>query len=233
MTRSSVPVPTLLGDAELQSTVARLAAEIGRDHPDGVVLVGVLDGALMLMADLVRAMTVPVEVDFLAISRFAPDSGRVRLLKDLDLVIEGRSVVLVDVIADTGLTADFLLRQLRLRNPQRIELCTLFDRRRRRFLPIELRYVGHEIGDEFLLGYGLGYQGLYQTLDHVVAGDIHALRRDPRAHVATLVPQAPLGQAGRDGGRDRDRAGDDAPDLATHPREPGARVSASNPGVAP
>ncbi len=224
---SAVPAPSLLSAAELQSTVARLAAEIGRDHPDGVVLVGVLDGALMLMADLLRAMTVPVEVDFLAISRFAPDSGRVRLLKDLDLVIEGRTVVLVDVIADTGLTADFLVRQLRLRDPHQIELCLLFDRRRRRLLPIELRYVGHEIGDEFLLGYGLGYQGLYQTLDHVLACDIRSLRSDPRAHVATLLPQAPLGLRGRD------HVADPASDLAARPEELGARVGVSKPGVAP
>jgi hypothetical protein len=87
------------------------------------------------------------------------------------------------------------VRQLRLRRPRHVELCALFDRRRRRFLPVELGYVGHRVGDEFLLGFGLGYQGLYRTLDRVVAGDVRALRSDPRAHLDALYTKCPMGFA--------------------------------------
>ena len=130
----------------------------------------------------------PVEVDFLGITSYAPDSGRVRVTKDLDTDIGGRAVVLVEDVVDTGLTLAYLVAQLKERNPASLEVCTLFDKQARRIVPQPLDYVGFEIGDEFVVGYGLDFRGRYRNLDLVAAGDLEALAADPDAHVAELYP---------------------------------------------
>jgi hypoxanthine phosphoribosyltransferase len=127
-----------------------------------------------------------VEVDFLSISSYAPGTGRVRIVKDLETDIYGRDVVLVEDIVDTGLTLTYLLGQLGRRAPRSLEVCTLLDKRQRRIVPTPVRYVGFEIGDEFALGYGMDFAERYRNLDHVVAGDIRALLEDPDAHVRDL-----------------------------------------------
>ena len=172
--------------AELAETVARLAAEIDRDHPDGVVLIGVLKGSLFFLADLSRAITVPCEVDFIAISHFAPDSGRVRIVKDLEGDIAGRAVVLVEDVVDTGLTLSYLLGQLASRGPASLEVCALLDRSRRRIVPLPTRYCGLEIEDVFMLGYGLDYGERYRNHPGLVIGDLRVLERDPDAYVSNL-----------------------------------------------
>ncbi len=177
--------------AELAETVTRLAAEIDRDHPDGVVLIGVLKGSVFFMADLVRAITVPCEVDFIAISHFAPDSGRVKIVKDLDGDIAGRNVVLVEDIVDTGLTLSYLLTQLAARGPASLEICALLDRSRRRIVPLPTRYCGAVIEDVFMLGYGLDFAERYRNHPGLVIGDVRVLERDPDAYVSNLF--------GRDG----------------------------------
>lgn len=176
----------LLDEAALQERVQRLAREIARDHPDGVVLIGVLKGSVVFLADLARAVTgVPVVVDFFAISRFAPDSGRVRILKDLDLDIAGRDVVVVEDIVDTGLTLSYLLRQLEERAPSCIDVCTLLDRAERRIVPLPLRYVGEELpGDAFVLGYGLHQGERYRNLPVVIEADRRTVTDDPDAYLA-------------------------------------------------
>jgi len=136
---AAVPKPWM-DAAEVAEIVARLAGEIDRDHPDGVVLIGVLKGSLFFLADLARAITVPCEVDFIAISHFAPDSGRVRIVKDLEGDIAGRSVVVVEDVVDTGLTLSYLLGQLRARNPASLAVCALLDRSRRRIAPLPKHY---------------------------------------------------------------------------------------------
>ena len=114
----------------------RLGREIARDHPDGVVLVGVLKGALIFLADLARAIPdIDVTIDFISISRFAPDSGRVKILHDLDTDISGRDVVLVEDIVDTGLTLAYLVGQLAARGPRRLSTCAMLDRPLRRIVP--------------------------------------------------------------------------------------------------
>lgn len=168
----------------LRAGVRRVADEIAAAHPDGVLLIAVLKGSVPFTADLIRSLTVPVEVDFLAISAYAPDSGRVRIVKDLDADIYGRAVVLVEDIVDTGLTLAYVRGELERRAPASLEVCTLLDRAPRRILPTPLRYVGFEIGDEFVLGYGLDFEERYRHLDHVVAGDVHALRSDPDVYAA-------------------------------------------------
>jgi hypoxanthine phosphoribosyltransferase len=172
--------------AEVAETVARLAAEIDRDHPNGVVLIGVLKGSVFFLADLARAVTVPCEVDFIAISHFAPDSGRVRIVKDLEGDIAGRAVVLVEDVVDTGLTLSYLLGQLRNRNPASLAVCALLDRSRRRIVPLPKHYCGVAIDDEFVLGYGLDYGERYRNHPGLVIGDLRVLERDPDAYVSNL-----------------------------------------------
>ncbi|MDQ4068404.1 MAG: hypoxanthine phosphoribosyltransferase [Actinomycetota bacterium] len=163
-----------------------MAAAISRDHDDGVVLVAVLKGSVPFLADMVRQLTIVPVVDFMAISAYAPETGRVRIVKDLDLDIFGRAVVLVEDIVDTGLTLTYLLDELRRREPRSLETCTLLDRACRRIIPTPIRYRGFEIGEEFVLGYGLDFAQRYRNLDRVVVGDLAVLRNDPDAYVPAL-----------------------------------------------
>jgi len=177
----------LLSQDALAEHVAALGRRIAADHPDGVVLVGVLKGALVFLADLARAIPdVDVEIDFLAISRYAPDSGRVRILMDLEADIEGRDVVLVEDMVDTGLTLAYLLRHLEERRPRTVDVCTLLDRPVRRIVPLDVRYAGEEIGDVFVLGYGLHHADLYRNLPFVVTADRAVVVDRPEAYVAAL-----------------------------------------------
>jgi hypoxanthine phosphoribosyltransferase len=175
----------LLDRAALRARVADLAGQIAADCPDGVVLVGVLKGALVFLADLARAIqAVDVQLDFLAISRYAPDSGRVRILQDLDLDVAGRDVVLVEDLVDTGLTLAYLLGHVRERGPRRLEVCALLDRSARRIVPLDVRYVGLEVpGDAFVLGYGLHYGERYRNLPVIVEADRVAVAADPDAYL--------------------------------------------------
>ena len=181
------PDQVLLDREDIAGLVARLATEIETDHPDGVVLIGVLKGALLFVADLARAIQgIDVAVDFLAISRYAPDSGRVRILQDLDLDVGGRDVVLVEDLVDTGLTVAYLLQHLGQRGPRSLDVCTLLDRTVRRIVPLPLRYVGQEIpGDAFVLGYGLHVEERYRNLPFVVQGERAVLAEDPGAYLAS------------------------------------------------
>jgi hypoxanthine phosphoribosyltransferase len=182
------PVPeTLLDEAAIGVCVRRLAGEVSADHPDGVVLVGVLKGASIFLADLARAIdAIDVEVAFIAISRYAPDSGRVRILHDVDLDLEGRDVVIVEDLVDTGLTLGYLVEHLRGRRARRVEVCALLDRPVRRILPLAVRYVGVEIPDVFVLGYGLHRADLYRNVARVVVADPDIVRERPDAYVTTL-----------------------------------------------
>ncbi len=170
----------------LHAGVRRLAAEISASYEDGLVLVAVLKGSVPFLADLVRSLTIVPELDFLAISAYAEDTGRVRLVKDLHLDIAGRDVVLVEDIIDTGLTLTYVLGELGRRGPRSLEACTLLDKTARRIVPTPVRFVGFTVADEFVLGYGLDFAERYRNLDLVVAGDLGLLRRDPDAYVDDL-----------------------------------------------
>ena len=178
----------MLLDAEaIAEHVRRLGRAIADDHPGGVVLVGVLKGALIFHADLARAIPdIDVEVDFMSISRFAPDSGRVRILHDLETDISGRDVVLVEDMVDTGLTLAYLMSQLAARAPHRLEACTLLDRPSRRIVPQHVRYRGMELAGEYVLGYGLHVRDLYRNLPYVVSADRDVLLTRPDAYVADV-----------------------------------------------
>lgn len=202
------PPPTVLVDRDsLARHVERIGRAITADHPDGVVLVGVLKGALIFLADLARAITeIGVTVDFLAISRYAPDSGRVRILKDLDVDVEGRDVVIVEDLVDTGLTITYLLSHVRERGPRSVDVCTLLDRPARRIVPQPVRYVGQRIDDVFVLGYGLHYADLYRNVPYIVEADRRVVLERPAAYVDALYggridavggsASTPIGKAG-------------------------------------
>jgi hypoxanthine phosphoribosyltransferase len=181
----------LITPGELQEGVGRLAAEISAAYEDGVVIVAVLKGSLLFLADLVRRLSLRPTLDFLAISRYEPDSGRVRLVKDLDTDIAGRHVLLVEGIVDTGLSLGYLLGELGRRRPASLEVCTLLDKRARRILPTPLAFVGFEVPDVFVLGYGLDFAGRYRNLDVVVGGDLDVLGADPDAYVDQLYGRDP------------------------------------------
>ena len=208
--------PVLLDQAEIEQCVRSLGAEIAADHPDGVVLVGVLKGALIFVADLARAIRgVDVIVDFIAISRYAPDSGRVRITHDLTTDLTGCDVVIVEDIVDTGLTLGFLVEHIRARGAQTVSVCALLDRPARRILPLPVRYVGREIPDVFVLGYGQHLADLYRNLPCVVEADRGLLAVDPGAYVDALYSRAPAAEGLPEG-------------LPKHlpqgPEGPGARV---------
>jgi hypoxanthine phosphoribosyltransferase len=177
----------LLDPAAIGEHVRRLGREIARDHPDGVVLVGVLMGALIFLADLARAIPdIGVTIDFISISRFAPDSGRVKILHDLSDDIGGRDVVLVEDIVDTGLTLAYLVGQLSARGPRRLSTCAMLDRPNRRIVPQTVDYRGYELDGEYVLGYGLHVRDLYRNVPSVVAADRDTLVARPDAYVADL-----------------------------------------------
>jgi hypoxanthine phosphoribosyltransferase len=179
-------VRELVGRAELSDTVRRLGAELSEVYDDGVVLVAVLKGSVPFLADLVRAMTITPVIDFLAISHYSEGTGRVRIIKDLDLDVHDRDVVLVEDIVDTGLTSTYLLGELSSRGPRSVAVCTLLDRAVLRIVPTPVRFRGFEIEEPFVLGYGLDWQGRYRNLDRLVVGDLATLRDDPDAYVADL-----------------------------------------------
>ena len=179
-------VRPLIGAKEIQAAVRRLGGEVSAAYPGGVLLVGVLKGSVPFLADLVRALDVECSVDFLAISAYAEGTGRVRIVKDLDTDIWGRDVVLVEDLVDTGLTATYVLGELRRRGPRSVEVCTVLDKSVRRLVPVPLRFVGFEIGDDFVVGYGMDFAERYRNLDRIVAADLNALRADPDAHVELL-----------------------------------------------
>jgi hypoxanthine phosphoribosyltransferase len=156
---------------DLARRVGELAQEVSRDYEDGdLVLIGVLKGAVFFVADLMRALTVPCEVDFMAVASYGSatkSSGVVRILKDLDAVIEGRDVLIVEDIVDSGLTLQYLLRSLAGRNPRSLEVCALLMKPVSPNVDLRLRYVGFEIPDEFVVGYGLDHDERYRNLPFV------------------------------------------------------------------
>lgn len=176
----------LLTPAQLAELAAETAAAIGRDHPAGVTLVGVLKGSVPFLADLSRHLRVPTRIEFVALAPYDGATGRTRVVTDLGAPIAGESAVIVSGIVDTGFTTDFLLRHLRAGEPASLRVCTLADKRARRILPVPVDYAAFEAPDRFLLGYGLDYAGRYRNLRGLWAADGAALADDPDRHVAAL-----------------------------------------------
>jgi hypoxanthine phosphoribosyltransferase len=156
---------------QLEARVRQLAAEIGRDYAGKeLLLVGVLKGAVFFMADLARLLPVPCSLDFMAVSSYGSStgsSGVVRILKDLDITIEGRDVLIVEDIIDSGLTLNYLLKSLRARKPASLAVCTLLAKPTRHKIHLQCKYIGFEIPDEFVVGYGLDLAQRFRNLDHI------------------------------------------------------------------
>jgi hypoxanthine phosphoribosyltransferase len=169
----------LIEEDAVAARVAELGAEVSDDYAGkDLLLVGVLKGAVFFMADLMRRLTIPCEVDFMAISSYGAStdsSGVVRILKDLDVSIEGRDVLVVEDIIDSGLTLSYLIRNLESRNPASLEICALLTKPERREIDVEVRYTGFEIPNEFVIGYGLDFGERYRNLPYVAVLDPDAV----------------------------------------------------------
>jgi hypoxanthine phosphoribosyltransferase len=168
---SRLPAPVvLLSEAQLQERVASLAAEIRRDFPDGLHFVAVLKGAFVFLSDLIRRLEGQVSLDFMAVSSYgsgATSSGEVRLLKDLDTTLKDKHVVIVEDIVDTGLTLTYLQEILRARGPRTLRTACLLSKPSRRKVNVRVEYIGFEIEDHFVVGYGLDYGEQFRNLPFI------------------------------------------------------------------
>ncbi|MEA3502603.1 MAG: hypoxanthine phosphoribosyltransferase [Actinomycetota bacterium] len=166
---------TLVSAEEIDAKLKEMGAEITRDYEGkDLLLVGILKGAVVVMADLARHIALPLEFDFMAVSSYGAStksSGVVRILKDLDEEIEGRHVLIVEDILDTGLTLQYLIKNLQVRNPASLKLATLLIKDGVERPPLDVAYEGFHIGPEFVIGYGLDFDGKYRNLPHVAVVD--------------------------------------------------------------
>jgi hypoxanthine phosphoribosyltransferase len=161
----------VLTEDEIQRRVAELGEEISRDYgEESILLIAVLRGAALFVADLSRAITSPIEIDFMAVSSYGSStesSGVVRIIKDLEELIEGRNVLVVEDIIDTGLTLKYLLKNLASRKPKTLEIVSLLYKKDKQRVPISCKYVGFDVPDEFVVGYGLDYAENYRNLPYI------------------------------------------------------------------
>jgi hypoxanthine phosphoribosyltransferase len=166
------PGRVIISEAELQTRIVELGAELARDFArERPILVGILQGAFLFMADLIRATPIELTTDFIGVASYAggKSSGQVRIVSDLSVSIEGRTVVIVEDIVDTGLTLTYLKRTLEARHPRTLRVCVLVDKVERRTVDVAVDYVGFTIPNVFVVGYGFDYDGLYRNLPYVAA----------------------------------------------------------------
>ncbi|TCJ16244.1 hypoxanthine phosphoribosyltransferase [Rubrobacter taiwanensis] len=161
----------LIHSDQIQQKVRELGGQITEDYQGKrPLLVGILRGATIVMADIMRQIDLPCEIDFMEVSSYGSgttSSGVVRILKDLEEDISGRHVIIIEDIIDTGLTLSYITRALRTRRPASLEICALLTKPSRRKVDLDVRYLGFEIPDEFVIGYGLDYAGSYRNLPHI------------------------------------------------------------------
>lgn len=161
----------LYSEADLKAKVKELAARISADYEGkDLLLIGVLKGANVFMCDLMREISFPILIDFIAASSYGhstESSGVVKILKDLDYSIEGRDVIIIEDIIDTGLTLKYLIENFRSRKPRSLEICTLLDKPERRIAQLSVKYIGYQIPDEFIVGYGIDYAERYRNLPYI------------------------------------------------------------------
>ncbi len=161
----------LISTEEIQNKVRQIAAAISRDYLGrNPLLVGVLKGVLFFMADLLREISIPTEIDFIAVASYSSESreqGVVRMVKDLEIPIAGRHVIFVEDVVDTGLTLNYILSNLRARQPASLEVCVLFNKPDHRIIDLPLKYRGFDLPDRFVVGYGLDYKEKYRSLPYL------------------------------------------------------------------
>jgi hypoxanthine phosphoribosyltransferase len=167
----STNLRVLLSAAQIKQRVREMGRQIDADYTGGpIYMISVLKGSFIFMADLARAVRHPVRIDFMGISSYGngkTTSGEVKLTRDLDISIEGQNVLIVEDIVDSGVTLNYLLRLLHQRNPKSIHIATLLDKPERRIRPVDIRYTGFQIPDEFVIGYGLDYAEDYRNLPDI------------------------------------------------------------------
>ena len=164
------PSEILLSEEQIQKRVAAMAQEIRRDFPNDLHLIAVLKGAFVFLSDLIRQLPGQVSLDFMAVSSYAKgttSSGEVRLMKDLDTTLDGRNVIIVEDIVDTGLTLTYLQDILRARNPRSLRTACLLSKPSRRQVNVKVEYIGFTIEDRFVVGYGLDYAEQYRNLPYI------------------------------------------------------------------
>lgn len=180
------PMEVLIGTADIQRRIGELGKQIARDHPEGTpLLVGVLNGCIFFVADLMRAIPIPHEIDFVSVTsygRSSESSRSPRLVKDLERPIEGRDVILVEDIVDSGHTLAFLRDALLSRKPRSLRIATLLDKRERREREVSLDYIGFEVPDRFLVGYGLDFAERFRHLPYIAAISKAELESEHAAH---------------------------------------------------
>ena len=161
----------LQNQKEIDARITELATELDDYLSEGDVVVGVLKGCLPFLADLVRKLNHAIETDFLALTSFEENTGRVRLTRDLGIDVSGRNVLLVEDVVDTGFRLDFLRRHLETHEPAEVRVCTLFDRSDRRILPVKVEYSGFVLQEGFIVGYGIDHLGMFRNLPSVVTAN--------------------------------------------------------------
>ncbi|HEY4086425.1 MAG TPA: hypoxanthine phosphoribosyltransferase [Bryobacteraceae bacterium] len=166
-----MPLRPLISEHQIQARIAEMSARIDADYPDGdLYLIGILKGACFFLADLARAIRRETFIDFMGISSYGMNtrsSGEVKITRDLDISLEGRHVLIVEDIIDSGVTLHYLMSVLQTRKPKSVRVATLLDKPNRRIRPVDVAYVGFQIPDEFVVGYGLDYAERYRTLRDV------------------------------------------------------------------
>jgi len=171
MEMESVIDHVLISEEQLSKKVKELASKINRDYAgEELLLIGVLKGSVMFAVDLMREISIPVELDFMAVSSYGSGvktSGVVKILKDLDNSVEGKNILIVEDIVDSGLTLSYLKEMLLSRNPASVRICTILNKPSRRNSAVEVDYSGYDIPDEFVVGYGLDYNQKYRNLPYV------------------------------------------------------------------
>ncbi len=164
-------VRVLFDSETIEKRVTEMGSEISEAYEGGVpLLVGVLKGCTMFMSDLIKHIEIPLEIDFIAVTSYhgtEPSSGAVRIVKDLDRAIEGRELLVIEGIVDTGMTIGYILRNLQARQPKSIRLCTFLDKPARRIVNVPIDFRGYEIPDRFVVGYGLDFLQLYRNLPYI------------------------------------------------------------------
>lgn len=171
--------PKLLQNKEeIDARIMELAIELDDYLGEGDVVVGVLKGCLPFLADLVRKLNHEIETDFLALTSFQENTGRVRLTRDLGIDVSGRNVLLVEDVVDTGFRLDFLRRHLETHEPAEVRVCTLFDRSDRRVLPVKVEYSGFVLKEGFIVGYGIDHLGMFRNLPSVVSANQELLDQE-------------------------------------------------------
>jgi len=182
LTKNNILGEVLFSNSDIKNRISELGKEITQDYKDkNLLLVSVLRGGVIFLCDLMKEISLPLSIDFMSISTYGingTSTGIVRITKDLDESIEGKDVLIVEDIIDTGLTISYLLRNLKSRFPNSLEICTLLDRDIRRISDINIKYIGFKIGEKYIVGYGLDYKQKFRNLQSIYELKLDTVKKD-------------------------------------------------------